>query len=91
MITKEDVAKRLKGNCFQCLDCKVKFLPDLLQDKPGHRVRLVVTSYCPPRDTGGDWSPIGEASVMITECPKCGKETSYLSSEPPDKNPQATK
>ena len=90
MIDRKAVKKYLKGNCFQCLDCKLRFLPDLLQDKPGHRVKLVVTSFCPPRNTGGDWSSIGATSEIIAECPKCGKETHYLSSDPPDDKPKTT-
>lgn len=90
MITKEEIEKRLNQHGqhhFWCKDCDKTFLPDLLQDKPGHRVKLVVISFFPPRETGGDWSPVGETSTMIAECPDCKKETSFI--KEPDNKPKA--
>ena len=63
---------------FECKNCKYQFRPDLLEDKPGHRVRVVTNEFFPPRENGGDWSPIGSSVTVYAQCPQCEEETNWL-------------
>ena len=63
---------------FQCKDCGHCFKPKLLKDEAGDRVRVVIEKFYPPRNVGGDWSPIAEKKTCYAECPKCKRETNWI-------------
>ena len=67
---------------FECQDCGNIFKPDLLKDEPGRRVRVTVERFYPPRNTGGDWSPVEMSLQAFAECPDCGRITNSLTDKP---------